>query len=278
MPFEITTMTEARVASVTNRVEKHGDDDVPAVSIGLEITAPNTLLDTIDPKLRHALYTAVEGQEDLPGVEPATPVLRCHSFETHALTTVHEGWTLEVDDGIDGTLPMVFGGCKLSKFRVQAKQGGSIVLTFRAGTADVDADKLGKLGMHVGQSIWVTLHAPKAKPDAIDGSVEAFERDYPAGEGDATDLFAQTHGAGGAGDDGDNEDHEPEPAAGPAWPAGPDGRRVGDPLPEPPQEPERGEGWPFPQEGAGASEPPPDETVIELPKRGRRRSGAGARA
>jgi hypothetical protein len=252
MPFEIKTMTEARVASVTNRVEKHGDDDVPAVSIGLEITAANTLLDTIDTTLRHALYKAVEGQEDLPGVEPATPVLRCNSFETHALTTTHEGWTLEVDDGIDGTQPMVFGGCKLGKFRVQAKQGGSIVLTFRAGTSDVDADKLGKLGMHVGQSIWITLHAPTARPDAIDGSVGAFERDHPAGEGDATDLFRQKHGAGGAGPDDD------EPAA--------------------PPEPERGEGWPFPLDGASSTEPPPDDTIIELPKRGRRRSSTGAAA
>jgi hypothetical protein len=187
--FQIETFHEAKLATVTNRIEKHGDEDKPAVSLSLEITAANTLLDAIDPKIRHALYMAVEGQEPLPGVDPATPVLRCNHFETHALTTAHEGWVLTVDDGIDETEPMVFGGVKVDKFKVDAKQGGSIVLRFRAGTSDVDADKLGKLAMHNGQSIWITLTAPEKQPDAIDASSSAT--DLPP---DATDLFAACEG------------------------------------------------------------------------------------
>jgi hypothetical protein len=187
--FELPTMTEAHVASVTNRIEKHGDEEVPAVSIGLQITAANTLLDLIDPTLRHALYKAVEGQEELPGVEPATPVLRCNSFETHTLTTAHEGWSLSVDDGIDETIPMTFGGRKVDKFKVEAKQGGSIVLRLRVGTSDVDAEKLGKLAMHNGQSIWITLTKP-VRAESIDGSTEAFDADHP----DAGDLFGAEHG------------------------------------------------------------------------------------
>ncbi len=211
--FQITEFTEAHLASVTNRVEKHGEDDKPAVSLGIAIEAANTLLDCIDPKLRHALYMAVEGQDELPGVEPATPVLRCNSFETHKLTTAHEGWTLQVDDGIDDTTPMTFGGCKVDKFVVEAKQGGSIVLRLRVGTSDVDADKLGKLAMHNGQSIWITLKAPEKKPEAIDGTQAAFEADHPH----AGALFAEEHGGDGSGDDegGDDAggeagaDHEP---------------------------------------------------------------------
>lgn len=187
--FQITDFTEAHLASVTNRVEKHGEDDKPAVSLGIAIEAANTLLDVIDPKIRHALYMAVEGQEDLPGVEPATPVLRCNSFETHKLSASHDGWTLQVDDGIDDTTPMTFGGCKVDKFVVEAKQGGSIVLRFRVGTSDVDAEKLGKLGMHIGQSIWLTLKAPQKKAEPIDGSLEAFQADHP----DAGDMFAAEH-------------------------------------------------------------------------------------
>ena len=34
--FEIQEFTEARLASVTNRIEKHGDEDVPAVSLTVE--------------------------------------------------------------------------------------------------------------------------------------------------------------------------------------------------------------------------------------------------
>ena len=56
--FQITEMTEAHVASVTNRTEANGNKRVPAVSIGLEMTVPNTLLDCIDPAIRQALYKA----------------------------------------------------------------------------------------------------------------------------------------------------------------------------------------------------------------------------
>jgi len=207
--FEITDFVEARLTSVTNRTEKHGDEDVPAVSLACEISAANTMLDGIDPGLRHALYKAVDGQDELPGVEPATPVLRSNVIDAVALTTSHEGWRLLVDDGIDDTTPMEFEGVKVDKLKVDAKQGGSIVLKLRLGTSDIDADRLGKLGMHNGQSIWVKLLKPEPKPDAIDGSVAAFEADHSG----AADLFEEgshSEGDGGgtfaddmaAGDDG----------------------------------------------------------------------------
>lgn len=195
--FQINEMTEVRLATFTKREETHGDEKVPAVSIAVELTGANTLLDSIDPEIRLALYKPVDDQDQLPGVEVATPVLRCNSFEKHTLTAAHEGWTLCVDDGIDDTTPMTFGGCKVDRLQVEAKQGGSVVLRFRIGTSDLDADRLGKLGMLHGHSMWITLKAPEKKPDAIDGSVEAFEADHPgAGEGDGTDLFTETSGEG----------------------------------------------------------------------------------
>lgn len=190
--FQLPDTTEASLTSVTNRVERHGDGEVPAVSLGLSIEAANTLLDRIDPHIREALYKPVDRQDSLPGVEPSTPVLRCNSFDKHTLTTSHEGWTLEVDEGIDESTPLVFGGCKIDKFVVEAKQGGSIVLRFRVSTSDVDADRLGKLAMHIGQAIWIRLSGPDPNAEAIDGSTEAFAADYP----DATDLFARAHDTG----------------------------------------------------------------------------------
>lgn len=249
--FQLHEMTEAHVASVTNRVEKHGEEDKPAVSIAVEITAANTLLDLIDPKIRHSLYQAVEGQEQLPGIEPATPVLRCNSFERHTLPTKYEGWTLAVDDGIDGTEPMVFGGVKADKFSVEAKQGGSIVLRLRLGTSDVDADKLGKLAMHNGQSIWITLTAPKPAEDAIDGTTAAFEADHQAGgdERDAADLFAEQHGPG---DDDDSEGGDADARTD-------DAAAVAEGLDEP---------WPFPKDAQ--SEASPQSVVIETSRPGSR--------
>ena len=148
--FQILEFTEALFASDTPRSEKHGDDEKPAVSLGIEIEAANTLLDVIDPTLRQALFKAVEDQEQLPGVEPATPVLRSNSIDRVTLPTKHEGWTLSIDDGIDDTKPMILGTCKLDKLSVEPKQGGTIVLRMRIGTSDLDAERSGFLGSTSG--------------------------------------------------------------------------------------------------------------------------------
>ncbi len=198
--FKIEEFTEVHLATFTKREESHGDEKKAAVSVTLELTGANTLLDAIDPGIRHSLYKAVDDQEQLPGVEAATPVLRCNSFEKHTLTAAHEGWALHVDDGIDDTDPMVFGGCKVDKLAVEAKQGGSIVLRFRVGTSDLDAERLGKLGMLHGHSMWIKLLPPE-KPAAggteatgaeIDGTTEAFRRDHPGADDGQGDLLAGT--------------------------------------------------------------------------------------
>lgn len=195
--FQIPEFTPARVASITNRVEKHGDDEKPAVSLSLEIEAENTILDQIDPKIREALFKPKPDEEpELPGVEQSTPVLRCNSIDRVTLPTKHEGWTLGIDAGIGGDAePMKFGSVKADKFSVEPKQGGRIVLRLRVGTSDVDAERLGWLGMHNGEDIWITLLPPEPKPEAIDGTGADFAADHPDLPGpDAGELFAAEHG------------------------------------------------------------------------------------
>lgn len=255
--FQLESSTEVRVASVTNRIEKHGDEDTPAVSLALELTDANTMLDLIDPKIREALYKAVEGQDQLPGVEVSTPVLRCNAFDRHTLATAYEGWTLSVDDNMDEASPMVFGGVRVDKFVVEAKQGGNVVLRFRCGTSDVDADKLGKLAMHNGQLIWITLSAPKPGAEPIDGTTAAFKKDHP----DAGDLFA----AGAHADvekDGDDEGapQDLEDRLDNAIDGGgpqPDGS------------------WPFPRRDNNSMEAPPQSVTSE--RAGTTRGPAGSR-
>jgi len=228
--FQILEFTEATLATLTNRIEKHGDDEKPAVSLGIEIETANTVLDSIDPTLRHALFKPKDEQQDaIEGLE-STPVLRCNSIDRVTLPTKHEGWTLQVDDGIDDTDPMTFGGCKVDKFSVEPRQGGSITLRLRIGTSDLDAQRSGMLGMHVGQSIWIQLRKPEKAPEqpVIDGTTAAFEADHP----DAGDLFAAQHG-GPEDPDGEGSDTDVRGAAG-----------------EQPSEPERGPNWPFPRDGA----------------------------
>lgn len=210
--FQITTPTEVKLCSMTPRTEKHGDEDVSAVSLSLRMVGPNTMLDILQPGLRDALYKAVEGQEQLPGVEPSTPLLRSRGIESVKLTACFEGWTLAIDQGIDETTPIKLGGSKIDRFVVEPKEGGSIELTFRVGSSDIDETEAGWLFGHLGQQIVVTVAAPEVKAPAIDGSTEAFQADHPDA-GSAADLFAAEHGGDGSdvgqSDAGDDDDDQP---------------------------------------------------------------------
>lgn len=195
--FELLQPTEALLKTFTPRTEKHGEDEVSAASLGLRITGANTLLDILQPGLRDMLYKAVEGQEQLPGMPPNTPLLRAKGVESIKLTACFEGWTLKIDRGMDADAPFVIGSSKCDKYVVTPHEGGSVDIDFRLGSSDIDETEAGWLYGHQKQTITITLHAPEKPVEAIDGSTEAFERDHP----DATDLFA----AGGPEDEREDE-------------------------------------------------------------------------
>src|ERR1700743_1683977 len=53
--FEVTEHA-VKVVSVTNIGEKHGNERKPAVSVKMELTGPNSLLDMFDPELKSMLF------------------------------------------------------------------------------------------------------------------------------------------------------------------------------------------------------------------------------
>lgn len=237
MAFQITTPTPATLRTVTPRTELHGDEKVSAISLGLSIKAANTLLDALDGgKLRNALYMAVPGQDQLPGVEPSTPLLRARGIEEVKCAGTLEGWTVRFEHGIDDDSAIVLGASKVDKFRVIPTEGGSVELLFRVGTSDIDEGEAGALFGMLGQEVMITITAPVVATGApvIDGSTEAFKADHPE-----ADLFAA-----GAGDADPANDAAPGTGSSDDAPFG---------------EPQRGEAWPFPQ-GDGASDSEGGET------------------
>jgi len=185
--FQLLTPTRATLKTLTPRTETHGEDKVSAMSFGIKITGPNTMLDALQPDLRDALYKAVEGQEQLPGVESATPLLRTKGIESVKLKARFEGWTLKIDAGIDERTPIAFGASKVDAFVVVPSEGGSVELHFRVGTSDIDQEEAGWLFGHLQQEIDITLHAPEKVPEPIDGT-----KGHPGATGEPTaeSLFA----------------------------------------------------------------------------------------
>lgn len=167
MIFEILNPLDAHLLSLTNRSEKHGEDDVPAISAWFEVETAATILDMLgDGQIRHAIYYGDDKQASVPGVPKTTPHLRTKriarvTIDQQAL----EGWRLKVDHGIDEHDPVTFGGCKVDGFSFEPKDHEIVLLKFRVGTSDIDAESLGIMGMKVGQRVTIaSLTAPKVKP------------------------------------------------------------------------------------------------------------------
>lgn len=227
MAFELAEFNEVRLATVTNRVEKHGHDDKPAITLHFELETENELLDSLDESIRKTLWKVKGGdaQERIEGVPEAYTVLACNSIKSVSLPNKHEGWVMEIDHNGNEDEAFKMGKCKLSKFSFEPKQGGAIVLKFSVGTSDVNAEKLGWIGMHNGDQIWIRLLAPKKQEPAIDGSTQAFQNDHPLWDGtgeqpDAADVFAENEAAGLNSDaprDGDERPDDGEQGRAPGY-------------------------------------------------------------
>lgn len=193
--FALSTSTTAKLTSLTPRIEKHGDENVPAVSLGLSITGPNTLLDLFNQTLRHALYKAAEDAGDnLPGIEAPTPLLRTRGLEKIKLKVGEMvGYRLHIEHGIDDDSAIDLHDCKVDKWTLEPFEGGSIELALRVGTSDIDETWAGRLAMKLGQEVQITLTPPEPKADAIDGTQDAFDADHPDAGKEAGDLFAEAH-------------------------------------------------------------------------------------
>lgn len=210
MAFELTDAA-AKLSSVTPRTERHGDDEVFAISLGFKLTTANTILDRLNPTLRDALYKAVEGQEVLPGVDATTPLLRTRAIDSLSLGACFEGWTLTIPHGIDEDQPIKIGNARVDKFKVTPHEGGSVDLTFRVGSNDIDATEAGLLCAKLGQEVDISLTAPVIATGApvIDGSTEAFKADHPE-----ADLFADGAADQHAGDFGQADEDSAGPGTG----------------------------------------------------------------
>lgn len=200
--FTIPTMTAVTITSVNVRSELHGEDRVPAVDIGMKLSARNDVLSEFDGALRSMLYQKVPkghaaSQGELDGVEPVSdlPMLRSTNLQQPLrLKSELVGCTLTIDRGLGGSSNIVVSGCKVNHVRVDCKEGGSVDLMFRVQAANLTGDVIGKLAPLLGCETHVTLHPPADLQAPIDGTVVAFERETSRKrpKKTATDIFVDS--------------------------------------------------------------------------------------
>lgn len=183
--FEMLTLTEATLTTFTGRVETHGKDKVRAVSFRLRFSGPNTLLDKLSPTARHTFYMASPDQEDVPGVEPTTPHLRCKDVKHWTPENSYEGWTVTVDTNgnEDGRVEM--GGCKIDAFTCDLHDDpGMVDIELRVSTSNVNRFGAGWLWDMQQTKVFVMLAAPlttQTNPTAGDGNPNQLTLDGATG-------------------------------------------------------------------------------------------------
>lgn len=270
MLFELPETTECTLTTFTGRTEKRGPEDVPAVSFRLKLAGTsNLLLDRFSKTIRHTVYKAVEGQDQLPGMEgDITPLLQSKDLTEWAPDTCLEGWTVMLSRGIDDSSGLQMGSCKVDDFRFTFFEGGRMDVDFRVGTADVDESGAGMLWGRQKRKVFVIIRAPEM-PKGSDGATIDGTKGHPgmaaakAAEAERQgDLLAGSDGAavendgspwgpaGGdrhAGDFGQADDDSAGPGAGSS-----DDVTAG--------EAQRGDGWPFPQDADGGADSEGGET------------------
>jgi hypothetical protein len=164
MPFTLKDWTAARIEDITVRTERHGPDEVTAISLHLKFSGMNTLLDLVSKTLREALYLPPD-EETLPGVEQVRTRLR--STDIAGLTLplkkvpTIEGGTVFIDYGLGGEdAPITMGKTKVDAFRAIVLEGGSASLLVRVGSNDVSTAEIGQLAGKLHQEVRVRIEPP----------------------------------------------------------------------------------------------------------------------
>lgn len=211
MAFELEDITTLKLTSVNPRKEHHGDELVQAIDLNVRWETSNEALTMFDPWLRGALFynaAADQGQGDLTCVPEVWPNLRMTKLVT-PLKWDWEGvgYTMRIDHGLGGKSDLVLTGCKVKKFAITPKEGGTTFIDFQV-QANVDVTKklVGELCDLEGAEIAASLMAPNEVPGGvIDGTkghpgagapTDGLAEGAAAGQQplDATDAFVATHG------------------------------------------------------------------------------------
>ena len=165
--FAFRQVTDVSLTHVNFRKELHGDDHVQAVDLTMAVDVPNTLLDTIVPGLRQALYwnqDTATGQGEIDGVESTLPNLRFPRlnggrFALDDKKNKLAGFELFIDYGLgDERSNMVFDCCKVVKRAIETKEGGTVHLNWQVQYSGdrLDQETCGKLAL-LEQDLIVSL-------------------------------------------------------------------------------------------------------------------------
>ena len=168
--FELTSSTKAKLSDVDVLSQKNRPPDAnPGVSLAFSVEMPNTALTMLDGFMRSALYTKNESTETPPqklleGVEPVSDLPNLTRFGSKigkfSWALELTGYTVTFDWGTGGKSNLVIEDAKVDSMHIFAKEGGTIILSFKVEANDIDEAVFGKLATLKSRDVYILLAAP----------------------------------------------------------------------------------------------------------------------
>ena len=174
MPFEIETLSKAKITDVVVLSQKNREpDDNPGAALSFSMELANHALSYFDGSLKSFLYTKTAAssgspaQAKLEGIEEVTdmPNLTAAGAKLGTLHWNHDltGYTLCIDHGMGAKSNLEIEDATLSCFRIDPKDGGTIVLGFKLEAQDVPEKVFGKLATLKNREVNILLTAPEVE-------------------------------------------------------------------------------------------------------------------
>lgn len=158
---------QARVKAVTPHAEKHGDENVPALSVRFITSVSAETLDALDGSLRKFFFRKPAKdelvQEELPGVvsNDGQTKVRYPKLGAFGWDEKFTGYTVTVGSGLTATdTEKKIDDVDVSKIVFQPKDGGTLVLTFSCNMQNADAELIGAFGMMLQETIELSIEPP----------------------------------------------------------------------------------------------------------------------
>lgn len=215
--FAFRQVTDVSLTHVNFRKELHGDDHVQAVDLTMAVDVPNTLLDTIVPGLREALYwnqDAAAGQVEIADLPQTLPNLRFPrlnggKFALDEKKNKLAGYELFIEYGLgDDRSNMVFDCCKVVKRSMETKEGGTVRLAWQVQYSGdrLDQETCGKLALLEQDLIAIRLIPPVV--EQVEEGPEPLENPFPVQDAEAPPLTAGDIFASGPSADADADEQD----------------------------------------------------------------------
>lgn len=160
------TKERALLAHLNTRTELHGDEDVPACDLKLELNLHNSVLNKLHSELREVFYTA-DKQADIEAdhlVNLRFPQMSAFAWDTELPRAV-----LTIHDDVDGDF--VIQG-KANKFKLELLEGGTTKLQIRFQMGEIDPQDAATLFGMLRQTVSISL-APEDEEEKPDNFEQA---------------------------------------------------------------------------------------------------------